>query len=263
MEAARGVLGSSGPGAMTGARAIPGDEAIPGAPRGARPQDRPEPERQARDTVPAMSMGRSMPRAPDPARAHGAWVYLLVSILAGVLSAWRFDARAAACAGLAFLGVFVAASSLARAPERRAGRFGLGLGITGASAAAGVAGGADPAFLLYGLVAVFPAGASAWFALRHGFLSAGALCFAVVALVVAAPASLCAGGAPHGLGLLLLGLLAPFFAWRAWRTRVALRAESGWTREKLRALGWREAALALAWTALAVLAVHLAAAGVQ
>lgn len=198
-------------------------------------------------------------RAPDPARAHGAWVYLGVSILAGVLSSARFDMFTALCGGTAFLGVFVGASSLARSPRPSWVRFALGAAIVAASAAGGVLSGADPRFLLYGTIAVFPAGAAAWFALRHGFQSAPALSFAVVSLVVAAPAALCAGGAPHSLGLLLLGLLAPFFAWRTWCTRKALRSESGWTREKLRALGSREAAIALCWTALAVVLVHLAA----
>lgn len=198
-------------------------------------------------------------KAPDPARAHGAWVYLVISILAGVLSASRFDVLTALFAGLGFLGVFVAASSLARYPKRWIGRFALGLGIITACAAGGIACGADPMFLAYGAIAVFPAGAAAWFALRHGFQSAPALSFAVVTLVVAAPAAMCAGGAPHHLGLLLLGLLAPFFAWRTWRTREVLRTHDGWTRAKMRALGWREAALALGWTTFAVAVVHIAA----
>jgi hypothetical protein len=77
-----------------------------------------------------------------------------------------------------------------------------------------------------------------------------------VALAVTAPAEACAGGARHELGLVLLALLAPFFAWRTLRTRAALR-QGSFDRPKLRALGLREAALAAGWTLLAVGLVHL------
>jgi hypothetical protein len=204
-----------------------------------------------------MSEHATLTKAPDPARAHGAWVYLVVSILAGVMTAWRFDRLTALFGGVGFLGVFVTASSLARYPRRWVARFVIGLGIVALCAALGVAFGADPMFLAYGAIAVFPAGASAWFALRHGFQSAPALAFAVVTLVVAAPAASCAGGAPHHLGLMLIGMLAPFFAWRTWRTRQALRSHGHWSRAELRKLGWREAALALGWTVLAVALVHV------
>ncbi len=54
-------------------------------------------------------MGEYAPKlkAPDPAKAHGAWVYLAISILAGVLSAARFDMLAAPLAYSAFPGLFV------------------------------------------------------------------------------------------------------------------------------------------------------------
>ena len=198
-------------------------------------------------------------KAPDPAKAHGAWVYLTISIVAGVLSAARFDMLTALLAGGAFLGVFVLTSAFAVYPRRWLPRSLVGLGILGLSIASGAAFSVQPMSLAYGAVAVFPAAAAAWLGFRHGFQSAGALSFAVVTLVVAAPASLCAGGAPHSLGLLLLGLLAPFFAWRTWTTREALRENSGWTRAKVRAVGWREALVALLWTTFYVAVVHILA----
>lgn len=201
-------------------------------------------------------------KAPDPARAHGAWVYLVISILAGVLTSARFDMSTAFFAGVGFLGVFVCASSFANPAVRNWKRFSIGLGIIATCALAGIASGADPMFLAYGAIAVFPAAASAWFGFRHGFQSGPALAFAVATLVVAAPASSCAGGAPHALGLLLLGLLAPFFAWRTWCTRQTLRSHGGWTRQQLKALGWKEAALALGWTAVALTIVHVVGARV-
>ena len=199
-------------------------------------------------------------KAPDPAKAHGAWVYLAISIVAGVLSAARFDMLTALLAGTAFLGVFVLSSAFAVYPRRWLSRLSTGLAILLISVSCGFALSLEPMSLAYGTVAVFPASAAAWLGFRHGFQSAGALSFAVVTLVVAAPASMCAGGAPHHLGLLLLVMLAPFFAWRTWHTREALRESSGWTRAKLRALGWREAAIALLWTTFSVALVHMLAA---
>lgn len=196
-------------------------------------------------------------KAPDPARAHGAWVYLFTSILAGMLAAAGFDFATALVSGLGFVGVFVMASAAANYPRRWKARSLSGLAVTVVCIGSGLALGANPMFLAYGAIAVPPAAAAAWFAARYGFRSPPALAFGVVALVVAAPAAACAGGAPHWLGLLLLGLLAPFFAWRTWRTRTELSAQRDWTRARLRALGWREAAFALGWTAFALAVVHV------
>ena len=47
-----------------------------------------------------------------------------------------------------------------------------------------------------------------------------------------------------------------FFAWRTWRTRAKLSSGS-WNRERLRRLGLREAAIAVGWTAVALVVVHV------
>jgi hypothetical protein len=198
-------------------------------------------------------------RSPDPARAHGAWVYLFASILAGVLSAGGHGAIAALCAGLAFVGVFVMVGGLAVRPKPWRLRFGSGLAFALAATGTGLLLGADPMFLVYAMVAFFPIAASVWFAMRAGFQSAPALAFAVVGLAVAAPAAACAGGTSPGMGFLLLALLGPFFAWRTWHARVALRGGEGWDRAKLKRVGLREALLAAVWTLASVGVVHLAA----
>lgn len=206
-----------------------------------------------------MSAGFLRRRSPDPARAHGAWVYLFVSILAGVLSARGRGMIAAACAGLAFLGVFVFTSALAVRPKPWKLRFASGLGFAAASTITGLLLGADPMFLVYSLVALFPIATSVWFAQSQGFQSAPALAFGVLGLAVAAPAAACAGGAHPKFGFLLLALIGPFFAWRTWKTRNTLRGGAGFDRARLKQLGLREALFASGWTLGSVALVHLLA----
>jgi len=83
------------------------------------------------------------------------------------------------------------------------------------------------------------------------------MAFAVVALVVAAPPSACAGGASVSTGLLLLILLAPFFAYRTWKVRRAITFETGWTRAKLKKQGMTAVLYGLGWVAVVVLTFHL------
>ncbi|MBK7644452.1 MAG: hypothetical protein IPJ19_15650 [Planctomycetes bacterium] len=204
-------------------------------------------------------MAAGLRRAPDPARAHGAWVYLFVSVLAGTLAARGQGSIAALCAGLAFVGVFVASSAIAVRPRPWRLRFASGALFAAACAASGLALGAEPMFLVYSMVALFPSAAAVWFAAQQGFLSPPALVFGVLGLTVAAPAAACAGGTSPQLGFLLLGLLAPFFAWRTWKTRAALGGGAGFDKARLRRLGLREAALAAAWMLACVGVVHLVA----
>jgi hypothetical protein len=196
---------------------------------------------------------------PDPARAHGAWVYLALSILAGALTSIGQGSVPALLAGIGYGGVFLAASAAALGPGRRRTRLILGLLLASVPPGAALVLGADPLFLAFAPIAAFPAAASGWFALRSGFHSPLALAFAVTALALAAPSAACAGGVSPSVGWLLLGLLAPFFVWRTWRLGALLKRESGWTKQRLRRLGLVEAGLAVAWTALALAIVHLIA----
>jgi hypothetical protein len=206
-----------------------------------------------------MAGGLLRRRAPDPARAHGAWVYLAVSVLSGVLCTHGRGVLAASCVGLALVGVFLLASGLAIHPKPARSRVALGLALAAGGTLGALALGADRMFLVYAGTAAFPAGAAAWLGQRFGFQSVPALVFAAVTLAVAAPAAACAGGADARLGLLLFALLAPFFAWRTWRTRNTLRAQQGWDRAALKRLGLREAAFAVSWMALAIATVHVVA----
>jgi hypothetical protein len=195
---------------------------------------------------------------PDPVQAHGAWVYLVVSILAGALSCVRAGALPAVLAGVGFAGVFLAAGAFGtRDQKRRLKRLVIGGLLATAAPLGAISLGSDAWFLVYGLVAILPAAIAGYFGERTGFRSSLALAFAVTALVVAAPSSACAGGATPLRSWLLLLLLAPFFAWRIACTRRVIVEQTGWTRKRLRQQGWREAAWALLWTTVSVLVIHL------
>ncbi|MHC4844544.1 MAG: hypothetical protein ACYTCU_00130 [Planctomycetota bacterium] len=195
---------------------------------------------------------------PDPAKAHGAWVYLVVSILAGALSVAGQGFLPALLAGIGYAGIFLIASSVAlwkRPTWRR--RFVGGLALAAGAPVLALTLDADPNFFAYALVAMFPAAVAVWFSVRRGFQSPLALCFAVAALTVAAPSAACAGGGTAREGWLLGILLTPFFVWRTWRLRTLLATRKGWTRAELRRQGLLEAGYAVAWTAVAVVIIHL------
>ncbi len=180
-----------------------------------------------------------------------------MSVLAGAASAGGEGWLAALFAGVAFIGVFLVASALALYPRKWKGRFLCGAGVATSALGIGLALGADPRFVVYASVAVFPAGAAVWFATRDGIQSPYALSFAVVALTVSAPAAACAGGADPTLGALLVLLLAPFFVWRTWVVQKHISTTKGLKRGDLRRAGLREAFIALLWTILSLAVVHV------
>ncbi len=194
---------------------------------------------------------------PDPARAHGAWVYLVLSIVAGGLTAAGGGFWPAILGGVGFAGVFLIASALALSWRKRGRRLALGILFTLVPPLLALHFGADPIFFAYAMVALFPAALSAWFAERQGFQSPAALAAGIATLVVAAPCAACAGGASLAQVSLLFGLLAPFFIWRTLHVRKLLAKDDAPSGAKLRARGWREALYGVLWTGAAVLALHL------
>ena len=197
-------------------------------------------------------------RVPDPAKAHGAWVYLVLSILAGTLTATGRGFLPAMLVGVGFAGVFLCASALALVGKRgMASRLAAGLLLAAAGPGAALYLGASPSFFAFSLVALAPAALAGYCAEKLGVMSPQAMAFAVVALVVAAPSSACAGGASVMTGLLLLTLLAPFFAYRTWKVRNAISSETGWTRSRLKKQGLMEVIYGLSWIGIVVLAFHL------
>jgi hypothetical protein len=191
-------------------------------------------------------------QVPDPLRAHGAWIYLIVSILAGAAVAPVDGRPAALLAGTGFVGVLVLASSLAIVRRKTVlPRFVIGLILSLVPPLLALTvGGAAPSFLVVGLVALPLAIAAGYFASSQGFQGPGALSFGVAALIVAAPVAASAGGASPRSAAGLFAVLAPVFFWRTWR--LARQIGAGWTLERLKRQGLLESAVALAWAVVAV-----------
>jgi len=197
-------------------------------------------------------------RVPDPAKAHGAWVYLILSILAGTLTATDRGFLPALMVGIGFAGAFLCTSALALVGKRgMAGRLITGLLLAVAGPGVALYLGASPSFFAFSLAALGPAALAGYCAEKHGIVSPQAMAFAVVALVVAAPSSACAGGASVITGLFLMIFLAPFFAYRTWKVRSAITSGKSWTRSQLKKQGWLEILYGLGWIAFVVLAFHL------
>jgi hypothetical protein len=195
-------------------------------------------------------------QVPDPLRAHGAWVYLVVCILAGGLVVPDGDLAAALLAGSGFVGMFVLAGAVAVAGRGAAlARSAVGLLLVAGAVVLALRFGARPWFGAVAAAAGLPALVAAWFARRQGFLSPGALSYGVTALVVSAPVAAWAGGATDGLALAIFASLAPVFFWRTWRLARAMGP--GWTKAQFQRRGLLESALAVAWAALAVVALRL------
>ncbi len=224
----------------------------------------PEPERKPRlnngSNANKKQARRLWPRRmPDPAGAHGAWVYLALSILAGALTALGKGFLPALLAGVGFAGIFICASALALLGKPGMGkRLAKGLPLAILAPVVALYLGAPPTYLGYSLVALFPAALSGYYAETHGFASAGALSFAVAALVLAAPSAACAGGVSLHTNLFLLLFLTPFFAYRTWIVRDAITNTKGWTKAKLKRQGYMEAAYGVGWTLLVVGGIHIA-----
>ena len=197
-------------------------------------------------------------RIPDPARAHGAWAYLALSILAGPLTATGRGLLPATLVGVGFAGVFLCASAVALIGKRgMLARLSAGLLLAVVGPAIAIYLGAPSSFFAFSLAALAPAALAGYCAQKSGIMSPQAMAFAVVTLVIAAPSSACAGGASASTGLLLLFALAPFFAYRTWKVRDAITSGTGWTRAKLKQQGFTEALYGLGWVAVVVLSFHL------
>ena len=186
-------------------------------------------------------------RIPDLMHAHGAWVFLTVSVGTGAF--WAQDAMLlpALLAGTAHAGAFLLVAGMLRGSGgRSAAARGGALALGGALAALAL--GAEPTFLVVEAFALLPALAAVAAARWLGALSVTAIAMGSLAIALAAPVAACAGGASPMRAALLALLLAPFFAWRTAAVLARLRSTSGGRRASLRDWGLREAGFAAVWS---------------
>ncbi|HEB88808.1 MAG TPA: hypothetical protein ENI85_04485 [Deltaproteobacteria bacterium] len=189
---------------------------------------------------------------PDPSRAHGAWVQFFCSAAAGAMLGGRGGIEIPLLVGSGFAGAFLVGAALAVGLHRKARRFAGGLALTVAGPAGALLLGADPSFLVVAGATLAPALGAVWLAKRRGILSRATLLAATAAVVAVAPASALAGGASWTAAAVLFALLWPVFSWRGIRISARLEGSGSWDRAALRRSGLREAAIAAAWTVVAV-----------
>jgi len=196
--------------------------------------------------------------APDPLRAHGAWVYLFVSVGAGALLGAGRGVEPALLVGTGFAGGFLCAAALVVGARRRRRQLLVGCATAFLAPLAALALGAEPAFLVLTAGAALPAVGAVLLASRFGFLSRAAVVTGIAALVLAAPAAAVSGGASASRAAVLFLLLWPFYCWRSMRLAEPLEAGARWDRDELRARGLREAGIAALWTLAVAVGLRLA-----
>ena len=202
-------------------------------------------------------MGAHAARAlADPARAHGAWVYLCCAVAAGALAGTGGRIEPALLVGTGFAGCFLAGGALAHGPRRHGRRLVGGLSLAALSGALALLLGAPSLFVLVAAGALVPSAAAIVLAREFGSLARPTLLFGVGALAMAAPAAAVAGGAGARESAVLLLLLWPFYAWRSLEVARPLSNGAPWNVAALRRRGLREAGLAALWTLAAVAALR-------
>lgn len=188
----------------------------------------------------------------DPVRAHGAWIYIFVSVAAGSMLGSQRGVEPALLVGTGFVGAYLVTAALVMGVTCKRKQALVGTGLLAAAPLLALAIGADSKFLIPAACAALPALAAVCCARMFGFLSPSAVISGVAALTFAAPTAAMAGGSSPERAALLFGLLFPVFAWRSVRVGNSLSTQASWDSTALRSTGLREAALSALWT-LAVL----------
>ncbi len=185
---------------------------------------------------------------PNPARAHGAWIYLFASIASGALIGNEYGIESAMLVGTGFVGAFLVVAALSAGARGRRRQLLTGAGLAAIAPLCALGLNADPGFLRVAGLAALMALVAIITEKRLGFLSSAALVAGIATLVLAAPVVATAGGASVKQCVLLFTLLWPFFCWRTLGVAAPLRAGATWDRSQLRTRGLQEAAIAAAWT---------------
>lgn len=184
----------------------------------------------------------------DPVRAHGAWIYIFLSVAAGSMLEAKHGVEPALLIGTSFVGAYLLVAALVVGLRRKRKQALIGAVLLVAAPPLALALGADSRFLVAAASAAVPALAAVLCARAFGFLSPSAVIAGVAALTFAAPTAALTGGASLDRAALLFALLFPIYAWRSVRIASQLRSQESWNAAELRSTGLREAALAAGWT---------------
>ncbi len=191
-------------------------------------------------------------------RAHGAWIYLFLSIGAGALVGTFRAVEPALLAGTGFAGAFLVLAAVHVGPRKKLRQLLLGTALTVFAPVLAVWLGAKPVFLFPAALTLLPACTAIVLAKNSGALSPATLVSGIAALTMSAPVTAFAGGSSPLPSAILYIFLWSFFSWRALRIANSLVPGVGWNRELLRIQGLREAALSAIWTLAVALGLRLA-----
>lgn len=199
------------------------------------------------------------PRAFDPIRAHGAWIFLSASVATGALAGSGNAVERGMLVGTGVVGGFMLASAMHvgfRHKQRNALVGGI---LTAAMPAAALALDPSAMFLVPMALAIFMATAAVLSGRTLGFLSRTTVVLGTAAIVTAAPVAAVAAGASLPRAFLLYGLMVVFCCWRSLRVLSDLGSGHDWTKARIRSRGLREAAATSVWSIMAVVIARLCA----
>jgi len=194
---------------------------------------------------------------PDPMRAHGAWVYLFVSIAGGAMIGAARGVEPAMLVGTGFAGGFLGTAAVVVGARRRIRQFLVGWGVALMAPLVALYLGAEREFLAVTAIAGIAALTAVALARWRGFMSHAALIAGVATLALAAPASAVAGGAGAVRAAALFGLLWPFYSWRSLRVSAWMETRGEPIPGEVRARGLHEAAIAGVWTLAVVILLRV------
>jgi len=194
---------------------------------------------------------------PDPTRAHGAWVYLFVSIGAGAMLGAARGVEPALLIGTGFAGGFLGTAAVVVGVQRRRRQLLVGFATALFAPLVALWLGAEREFLWVAASAAIVGVAAVGLARWRGFLSRTAMITGIAALALAGPAAAVAGGAGAARATALFALIWPFYSWRSLRVGAWLEADEQPKRAEVRARGLREAAIAAVWTLTVVFGLRL------
>jgi len=175
---------------------------------------------------------------------------MTAAVAAGAFSAPGDRVLPALLAGAGVTGAFMVFGAL-YGHRRDARSLAIGGLLFAGGPCLALAAGAPPAFLACAGAAAVPAVAAVVLGRVLGSLATSTIVCATLAIACGAPVAAVAGGRSGRSALLLLLLLAPFYAWRTLRVRASF-ARPAAERPPPRTTGLREARHAAIWCLLVV-----------